>query len=1276
MKKIFCFLLLIPMFSFSQDYSLIDFGASTTPTTGNWNNVTSPSVNTAVGLINTAGTATGITLTIDDSFAGINEAGTTTPSVGLPFSATAAGDSFFGSNDTTGSFPNDPTGGFTLSGLDPAKLYSFQIFASQTGVGDNSSALYTVTGLVSQGALTANLDASGNTENSVTISNSKPTAEGTIHFKAEKNLGVNNNTSGFFYLGAIQLTTSPSVGLVYPNGGEQWEVGKVPNITWNSQYISGNVTIEYSTNNGTSWTTIATPSASLGKYAWTIPNSISTQCLVRISSDGLTSQSAAPFSIIANVGTVYRIAVLGSSTAAGSSFPGYPSSPVQAWVWLYRDYLTQHDTRYLVDNLAVSGTNTYNILPIGASVGSTDQVIDTAHNVNQAISNGANGIIVNMPSNDAVEEYPVVDQIANFNLIKNAAGNSIPTRICSVQPRLMSAPSQVIQTAMVTALPATFPDYIDFWTGFANAAGDNILPDYNQGDDIHMNAAAQQILLQRVLANGLHLQVKANVDAGILSSPANNVVDINFTDGNPNAFGANTVGAMVFTPPAATHFNNLIYSVVSASPAILRENTLGANTPFTLTVDSAFAGASGDLGTNNATGAAAIFSDPATYSYWFGQTKTGGENDFGISPTEGFTISNLDNSKYYSFTIFAGRGSVSGGTGTRITQYTVTGATTGIGAINVIANNANVVLIKDIQPVGGTIHIMLESAATSTDTPKYYYINAMRMVESATFDNTSTTWNGSTWSNGVPTTVKAAIFEGHYASPIDATIDVLNMKSLTLNTGDVVINALDNINVRGAVVVNGGTLTIKSNANLYQTGSDANTGNITVERDSNPLFRLDYTLWSTPVATALGQTLSSFSGDTFSTRFHTLNPSNNNYVAVVPSITNFETGKGYLIRMPNGSGMSTAYNAGTEFATFNGKFTGVPNNGTITISGLTADKFNAIGNPYPSTIEADKFILANPGVGPLYFWRKKNDASKTSYASYTIAGGVANIGGDPTNLIVPNGTIQVGQGFIVNPTGTTIIFNNDMRKLKNENQILKTTSIQKNRIWLNLTDNSVSIAAPVSNAVSKHTNQMMVAYMTNATLGVDDAIDGLYYNDYQTALTSLISGDEYIIQGRPVPFDGTDVVPLAFKTTTDGNFIIAIDHVDGLFSGSQDIVLKDNTTGVETDLKAGPYTFAATAGVDNARFSLKYQKTLKVNAYAFNDNSVNLYKNEGTMHIKSSESAIDKVKIYDISGRLIFEKSKVNANETTIESAKFGKQILVVEITSENQIKVSKKLVN
>jgi len=73
------------------------------------------------------------------------------------------------------------------------------------------------------------------------------------------------------------------LGVISPNGGETWLSGSTHDITWSTTLALANVKIEYSTDGGTSWTTITGSTANLGSCLWTVPNTPSTNCLVRIS---------------------------------------------------------------------------------------------------------------------------------------------------------------------------------------------------------------------------------------------------------------------------------------------------------------------------------------------------------------------------------------------------------------------------------------------------------------------------------------------------------------------------------------------------------------------------------------------------------------------------------------------------------------------------------------------------------------------------------------------------------------------------------------------------------------------------------------------------------------------------------------------------------------------------------------------------------------------------------------------------------------------------------
>lgn len=210
MKKSYKLLLLLalPCTMLAQEYTYIDFGSpNSTTSTGVWNNVTSTVQNEdgiTVSLVSSTGTSTGV-LTVNDSFDLVNNNGTTTPNASLPFPATATQDSFFGETGPFGSNDNiNPTGGFVLSGLDPTYYYSFSIFASRMGPTDNRETQYTLTGATTE---TAYLNASGNDSSTADVSNIQPNANGEITLVAQPGPN-NNNGTGFYYLGAIEMISS------------------------------------------------------------------------------------------------------------------------------------------------------------------------------------------------------------------------------------------------------------------------------------------------------------------------------------------------------------------------------------------------------------------------------------------------------------------------------------------------------------------------------------------------------------------------------------------------------------------------------------------------------------------------------------------------------------------------------------------------------------------------------------------------------------------------------------------------------------------------------------------------------------------------------------------------------------------------------------------------------------------------------------------------------------------------------------------------------------
>jgi ELWxxDGT repeat protein len=76
---------------------------------------------------------------------------------------------------------------------------------------------------------------------------------------------------------------NPTITVTAPNGGENWESGSAQNITWSSTGSIANVKIEYSIDSGSSWNSISASTANNGSFNWTVANSSSNSCLVKVS---------------------------------------------------------------------------------------------------------------------------------------------------------------------------------------------------------------------------------------------------------------------------------------------------------------------------------------------------------------------------------------------------------------------------------------------------------------------------------------------------------------------------------------------------------------------------------------------------------------------------------------------------------------------------------------------------------------------------------------------------------------------------------------------------------------------------------------------------------------------------------------------------------------------------------------------------------------------------------------------------------------------------------
>ncbi|MBK7867646.1 MAG: T9SS type A sorting domain-containing protein [Ignavibacteriales bacterium] len=120
--------------------------------------------------------------------------------------------------------------------------------------------------------------------------------------------------------GVFAITAPASLSILTPVTGNSLLSGAIANITWNSANVA-NVKLEYSIDSGTNWLSIigSTP-AEAGSYSWTVPETPSQTCVVRVSNvlDTTLNSVSGVFTITVPI-PEYNISHLRLNTSSGVS---------------------------------------------------------------------------------------------------------------------------------------------------------------------------------------------------------------------------------------------------------------------------------------------------------------------------------------------------------------------------------------------------------------------------------------------------------------------------------------------------------------------------------------------------------------------------------------------------------------------------------------------------------------------------------------------------------------------------------------------------------------------------------------------------------------------------------------------------------------------------------------------------------------------------------------------------------------------------------------------
>ncbi len=208
------------------------------------------------------------------------------------------------------------------------------------------------------------------------------------------------------------------------------------------------------------------------------------------------AKASANDSDIVNCNHAWTVVVLGSSTSFGTGATVYDSS----WVGKYTAYMLRKNSQNIVYNFGIPGYTSYqNLRPTGYTPPANRPAPNSSFNITAALALNPDAIIINLPSNDAINDYTLAEQQANFEAaIQLANAANVPVWVTTVQPRNnLNATQMNTQTLMRDWILSRFADKaVDFWTTVAN--GDGSIAAFYDYDYAHVNNAGHELFYRRV----------------------------------------------------------------------------------------------------------------------------------------------------------------------------------------------------------------------------------------------------------------------------------------------------------------------------------------------------------------------------------------------------------------------------------------------------------------------------------------------------------------------------------------------------------------------------------------------------------------------------------------------------------------------------------------------------------------------------------------------------------------------------------------------------------
>jgi len=349
----------------------------------------------------------------------------------------------------------------------------------------------------------------------------------------------------------------------------------------------------------------------------------------------------------------------------------------------------------------------------------------------------------------------------------------------------------------------------------------------------------------------------------------------------------------------------------------------------------------------------------------------------------------------------------------------------------------------------------------------------------------------------------------------------------------------------------------------------------------------------------------------------------------------------------------------------------------ITTPNVLASQWNLIGNPYPSYLDAAKFLAANSG--PM------EDSAEAIYAynSAAYSGGAATTGNYTiinvaTIAAFPgeNFNIAPGQGFFVPADITPANFSGTINFTTGPTAAddMRTTSGSDDYIAGRNNDLTYVLKLALNTDATAS-----FFFNDNASRGLDTGYDAKAFGGDTPIFSHLIednTGQPMALQALAIS-DLSDVsIPLGVNANQGEQLTFEIGETN--LPSSIAVYLDDTIANTSTLLNTGEYTVTPNTNLNGTgRFYLRFtQSTLSTLNPSLDNLNIYSNKNDKTIVIAGQLTEATTVKLHDIQGRLVNTTFLENTTRLhAIDVSNLNAGIYVVQLENGSQNKTQKVII-